>query len=296
MARIRTIKPEIATHEGLYDLELETNLPIRFAWCMLFTICDREGRFAWRPRALKAHVLPYDLVEFSRVLDAWLTRGFVVKYRVGNDWYGWVPTFTRHQVINNREVASSIPPVEKADEVTDLRNQQVAHASSTREAREDDASSTREARVRHAPSGEGKGREGKGKERNGIGPTALVASATDRASVEAVFAHWQSVWNHPNAKLDEKRRKVIRRALELYNEALLCQCITGYRNSPHHTGQNDRSTVYDSIELLLRDAQHIDAGLRFYTEPPRTDLSEATRRTLAQTEGWQPPEVRLARG
>jgi len=167
MARIRTIKPEIATHEGLYDLELETSLPIRFAWCMLFTVCDREGRFQWRPRALKAQILPYDLIEFSRVLDAWLTRGFVVKFRVKNDWYGWVPTFTRHQVINNREVASSLPSVEKADEVIDHRSQQLADASSTRDSRVDDASSTREAREGHAASGEGKGREGKGKEGKG---------------------------------------------------------------------------------------------------------------------------------
>jgi len=181
MARIRTIKPELATHEGLYDLEIEAGLPVRFAWCMLFTVCDREGRFAWRPRALKAQVLPYDLIEFSRVLDAWLTRGFVVKYRVGNEWYGWIPTFTRHQVINNREVASSLPSTERADETIDNRDQQLAHASSTREARVDDASSTREAREGHAASGEGKGREGKGREGNVIGAPPLVPDGTGTA-------------------------------------------------------------------------------------------------------------------
>lgn len=111
-------------------------------------------------------------------------------------------------------------------------------------------------------------------------------------SVLAVFDHWRTVHSHPLAKLDDKRRKLIGRALEGYSEADLCQAISGYKNSPHHMGQNERATVYDDIELLLRDAKHIDAGLKFYAEPPRTDLSAQTRRIIDQTEDWEPPEVR----
>jgi hypothetical protein len=59
-------------------------------------------------------------------------------------------------------------------------------------------------------------------------------------------------------------------------------------------GQNDRSTVYDAIELLLRDAKHIDAGLRFYRDPPRTDLSKLTRANVDRTANWRPPELRDA--
>lgn len=153
MARIRTIKPEMAAHEGLFDLEQETELPIRFAWAMLPTVADREGRFQWRPRTLKAQILPHDLIDFSRVLDALLMRGFVVKYRVGNEWFGWIPTFLKHQVINNRESASDLPSYEDAEEVLDNRNQQ----PTSRDALVDDASMTREVRAQ----AEGKGREGK---------------------------------------------------------------------------------------------------------------------------------------
>jgi cellulase/cellobiase CelA1 len=102
------------------------------------------------------------------------------------------------------------------------------------------------------------------------------------------------VHNHPAAKLDAKRRKLIRDALKAYPEADLCQAISGYKNSPHHMGQNDRSTVYDAIELLLRDAKHIDAGLRFYRDPPRTDLSKLTRANVDRTANWRPPELRDA--
>lgn len=122
----------------------------------------------------------------------------------------------------------------------------------------------------------------------------LSGEAPDREVVQRVFDHWRSVHDHPQAKLDAKRRKLIRDALKAYSEADLCQSISGYKNSPHHQGQNDRGTVYDSIELLLRDAKHIDAGLRFYRDPPRTDLSTLTRKNIAAVENWQPPEMRAA--
>lgn len=160
MSRIRTIKPEMAKHEDLFDLEQSTGLPMRFAWAMLPTACDREGRFQWRPRTLKADILPHDLIEFSRVLDAWLTRGFIVKYRVGNEWYGWVPTFKKHQVINTRETASSLPDFTQSEETVDHRNHKVDDACPTRAPRDYDACLTREVHAR----GEGKGKEGKGKE------------------------------------------------------------------------------------------------------------------------------------
>lgn len=155
MLRIRTVKPALASHEGLFEAEQETGLPIRIAWVMLFCVCDREGRFVWRPRTLKIYVLPHDDVDFSRVLDALGTRGFLVKYRVNDEWYGCIPTFTKHQSINHRESASDLPALEEAHEVF----QWVTDGETTREARVVHASATREAR---GPGGrEGKGREGK---------------------------------------------------------------------------------------------------------------------------------------
>jgi hypothetical protein len=143
MPRIRTIKPEFFKHEALFEAEIETGLPLRLAYIGLWTQCDREGRFLWRPRPLKLDVLPYDDVDFSRVLDALAARGFVVKYVSEGREIGWVPSFQRHQVINNRESTSSLPPPPENIE-------------------EFDASGTRGSRVEHAASGEGKGKEGKG--------------------------------------------------------------------------------------------------------------------------------------
>lgn len=92
-------------------------------------------------------------------------------------------------------------------------------------------------------------------------PNGAMSGCTP--DVTGVFEHWKQTHHHPKAQLDAKRVKLIRAALKSYTAEQLCQAISGYRNSPYHMGHNDRKTVYDSIELFLRDAQHIDAGLKF---------------------------------
>lgn len=89
--------------------------------------------------------------------------------------------------------------------------------------------------------------------------------------VTAVFDHWKTEHNHPKAQLDDKRLKAIRVALKSYSADQLCQSISGYKNSPHHMGQNQTKTVYDSIELFLRDAEHIDRGLKLVQQPAKQD-------------------------
>lgn len=134
MQRIRTIKPEFFKHDGFFDAEQETGLPLRLAFAGLWTCCDREGRFEWKTRALKVDILPYDDVDFSRVLDALVTRGFVVKYRTGERAYGVVPRFLQHQSPNNREAPSRLPPPpeEPGSSPALTREERVAHASGTR--------------------------------------------------------------------------------------------------------------------------------------------------------------------
>ena len=109
MARIRTIKPEFFRHEALFEIARKSGLPLRLAFIGLWTAADRDGRFKWRPRQLKLDVLPYDEVDFVAVLDALVSGGFVMKYVIDGDAFGVIPSWTRHQVINNREAASVLP-------------------------------------------------------------------------------------------------------------------------------------------------------------------------------------------
>lgn len=109
MARIRTIKPEFFRHEELYEAEKKSGLPLRVAYAGLWTVADREGRFRWKPRVLVLDVLPFDDVDFADVLDALAEHGFIVRYQVGGDTFGMIPSFKGHQHVNMREPASHIP-------------------------------------------------------------------------------------------------------------------------------------------------------------------------------------------
>jgi hypothetical protein len=187
MARIRTVKPALFEHEVLFDAEHDTGLPLRLAFIGLFTQCDREGRFLWRPRQLGVNILPYDEIDFSRVLDALWTRGFVVKYASNGNVFGYIPSWSKHQVINNRESDSQIPDPESEGIVF---------------IQQADACPTREARVPHARKVEGKGRE-YGKEGNGKGKES-------HASKDAFEIFWKG---YP-------RKKETRKALNAFLSAL----------------------------------------------------------------------------
>jgi hypothetical protein len=176
MGRIRTVKPELFKHGELFDAEQESGLPLRLAFIALFTCCDREGRFKWRPRELKVDCLPHDTVDFSRVLDALATRGFVVRYAdTAGVEYGCIPSFGRHQVINNREKDSELPSPTGTGVVT-------------REARVDHATTTRT---------QGKGREGKGREQEGKGTEQVC-----EVSIWPTFDDW---WTLYDKKADRKK-------------------------------------------------------------------------------------------
>lgn len=148
MSRIRTIKPELFRHEVLFEAEVEFQLPLRIAFAGLFTCCDKEGRFRWRPRQLKLDILPYDDVDFSRVLDALATRGFIVKYEVNHEYYGCIPSWKKHQHINGKEMDSTIPPPAENSFISlskpedDIKNPHKNKHLNSREARVSHASST----------------------------------------------------------------------------------------------------------------------------------------------------------
>ena len=159
--RIRTIKPEFFTHDRLFEAEVEHKLPLRIAFAGLWCAADREGRFKWEPRRLGVQILPYDKLDFSRVLHALVTRGFVVKYTTGTGEFGWIPGFSRHQVVNNKERKSELPePILGKD----------SNACPTRESRDADACHK-----------EGKGKE-QGKEQ---GTGKECGEATPRAKAKA---------------------------------------------------------------------------------------------------------------
>ena len=302
MARIRTVKPELFKHVGLFEAEMASQLPMRLAFIALFTCCDRLGRFRWDPRRLKLDVLPYDDIDVSRVLEALLTHGFIKKYEHKNEVYGYIPSWPKHQKINHREVKSDIPsPEGSKPQVSEKPNK-------NNEAQMDDdsvveASVTHEAPINQAaracPGGiwnrEGNREYGIGNKECGIGnrerKNTIVASKmrppVDEDPIFHIFQHWKTVMNHPDAKLDEKRKSIITRALKAgYSVGKLCDAITGCSYTPHNMGKNDRGQRYDGLHVILRDADQIDRFIRNYQHPPQS-INDAQRRSQANVHALQ---------
>lgn len=90
------------------------------------------------------------------------------------------------------------------------------------------------------------------------------------ADVGEIFQHWQIEMHHPQAKLDDKRKHVIQKALKSgYNVAQLCAAISGCAKTPFNMGDNEHGQRYDSLTLILRDGDHIDRFIHNYHCPPQ---------------------------
>lgn len=171
MARIRTIKPEFFTSEDIVSLTPLARLFYVSLWCE----ADREGRLSWKTKTLKMRYLPGDDCSIDELSQELIDAGLILIYTVDGRDYAEIPAFARHQIINNRESDSVIPP------------------------REHDASCTRASRVK----AEGKeGKEGKGKEGNGASDDAAdeteitipLADGTDHPVTLAEVAEWEHAY------------------------------------------------------------------------------------------------------
>lgn len=103
MPRIRTIKPEFYRHHDLFLAEKKSGFPIRVAFSGLWCCADKEGRFKWKPTELKLDILPYDELDFEKVLQCLIDFEFIKKYVVDGKQYGLIPTFKEHQRITGTE-------------------------------------------------------------------------------------------------------------------------------------------------------------------------------------------------
>lgn len=106
MARIRTIKPEFFTSADIACMTPLARLFYIALWCE----ADREGRLVWNVKTFKLRYFPADNCDPNELADELIGAGLVVLYEVDGKQYAEIPSFKRHQVINNRESESSLPP------------------------------------------------------------------------------------------------------------------------------------------------------------------------------------------
>jgi uncharacterized phage protein (TIGR02220 family) len=93
---------------------------------------------------------------------------------------------------------------------------------------------------------------------------------TDANDVVAVFDYWREKTGHTNARLCDKRRRLIAARLrEGYSVDDLRQAVDGNQASAFHQGQNEHGRVFDAIELIFRSAEKVDGFIGCLKAPKR---------------------------
>ena len=108
--------------------------------------------------------------------------------------------------------------------------------------------------------------------------------AYSSTETRTVFEYWQMRMGSPRSKLDQKRRRKIKqRLLDGYSAQDLIDAIEGCALSDFHMGKNDRSSVYNDIELICRDACHVDKFISLRTKI-ETEKKRAAHNAKQQAE------------
>jgi hypothetical protein len=88
-------------------------------------------------------------------------------------------------------------------------------------------------------------------------------------TIQAIFDVWKNTLEHPQAKLDKKRKATIVNALRAgYTPEQLSEAIQGCAVTPHNMGKNDRAQRYDGLGVIFKDADNIDRFIRNAHSPP----------------------------
>lgn len=182
MARIRTIKPEFFTSEDVVSL----SFPARLLYIALWCEADREGRMSWKPKTFKMRYFPGDRVDIDALCKELLKSGLVVLY---GDGLAHIPMFLKHQHINPRESASTLPVPPDCN----------GESQSSRVT--DDENTRADASVTHRE--EGKGKEGKGKEIKACPFDLFWAAYPKKEDKKNAAKKWEA------AELDGKAEMII---------------------------------------------------------------------------------------
>lgn len=113
MARARNIKPRFFQNDELGELDPLSRLLFIGMW----TIADFKGCIEYRPKMLKAQLLPYDECNIEVLVTNLEQSRFIQFYSVQGKRYIKIINFEKHQNPhkNEREAGSEIPDITKQD-------------------------------------------------------------------------------------------------------------------------------------------------------------------------------------
>lgn len=165
MARIRTIKPSFFTSETISRLTLEQRLTFIGLW----THVDDDGRCVDNARLIKAAIWPLDDrtgADVESDLGALTEHSLITRYIVGERSYICVNGFSEHQVINRRTKSAYPPPSEGTVKHVEAPPQPQVTATPASDETPDQTPTHGALTEDSVSTPIGKGREGKGKEKN----------------------------------------------------------------------------------------------------------------------------------
>lgn len=264
MARSRNIKPGFFENDLLGELD-----PLaRLFFIGLWTVSDYKGDVEYRPNKLKAKILPYDNCNIEEIVINLDKSGFITTYNVNDILYIHINNFLKHQNPhpNEKQKGSDIPKFTVDTAQTIDFKELAINNDNSRKIIDDSITDHASSLIPYPDSCNPHPDSLNPDSRSRIPSKTIVELKHDDA--ESIFKYWQSELNHPRAAFDDKRKALIKKHLKHYSVDDLKKAIYGCSVTPHNMGDNDRGERYDSIELILRDAAHIDRFMKNADNPP----------------------------
>ena len=106
----------------------------------------------------------------------------------------------------------------------------------------------------------------------GRGPSSATKEKTENSKkvpeeqIQEVFDFWVMTFKKRVNAIDYKRRIAIGNAIYLYGIDNCKDAIRGCTYSDFHMGRNGAGKVYNEIELILRDAEHVERFISYLPE------------------------------
>lgn len=265
MARIRTVKPDFWGSAKTAKVSRDA----RLLFLGLLNEADDEGRLLSSAKKIAGDLFPHDDDVEPNDVTVWLgelaAANFVQLYMDDGIGYCCVTGFGEHQRVSHPTPSKfPAPPERTSPDVLPTSSGEVPESDTKNSAPEVE---------------QGTGNREQGNELVPPEPSAIIElppgvsppATTDPAL--RVFAAWiEAAGKTGRTVLTPERRRLILKQLKHYPLDDVVDAVRGWRWSAHHRGENDRGTVYNDLELVLRDAKHVEMFRDLERNPPAAPL------------------------
>jgi len=219
---------------------------VRLMYICLWNLADDKGRIKGNPHLIKSVAFLYDedttvaMVRSGLHMLEDLKR--IVQYSDNGENYILVVNLLRHQFIQAPSASKLSPPPRELLEELNLPQEYMMEL------------------LDDEPWGSGRKAVYGKKTKSLQDATRNAKTSTIKKDAEDIFLFWVRVMGKAGRIVLSKKRegKIKARLSEGYTKKDIKTAIMGCRKSPFHRGENDRKTVYDDIELICRDPEHVE--------------------------------------